>query len=383
MFGGIYPGSDRAWLEVDLAAVRHNADRLRARAGAPLVPMIKADGYGTGAVAVARALGAPFADAPAAGGEPAGAAGDPPWALGIATLDEAAALRDAGCVARVLCTSPLLPDSLPRALALGVRPALHRAADIARWAALGGGPWHLGIDTGMSRAGIRWDAVAALRDLVRAHPPEGVFTHFHSADDLPATQAEQEARFRGALAELGDALPPGILRHAANSPGIAGGGAGAWDLARPGIGVYGAGPEEALGLRPVVHLRARVVDLRQVEPGETVSYGATWTADTPRQVATLAAGYGDGYRRHLSNRGTVLLRGVPCAVVGRVTMDMTMVDVTGVGVAVGDVATLIGRDGDRCLTVNAVAEAGGVSPYELLVGLRLRVPPRYLPEDPR
>jgi len=376
MGDGIYPGADRAWLEVDLAAVRHNADRLRARARAPLVPMIKADGYGTGAVAVARALGAPFADAPVAGE-------DAPWALGIASLDEAAALRDAGCVARVLCTSPLLPESLPRARALGVRPALHRAGDIARWAALGGGPWHLSIDTGMSRAGIRWDAVATVRDLVRAHPPEGVFTHFHSADDLPATQAEQEARFRGALAALGDALPPGTLRHAANSPGIAGGEAGAWDLARPGIGVYGAGPEEALGLRPVVHLRARVVDLRQVEPGETVSYGATWTADTPRQVATLAAGYGDGYRRHLSNRGTVLLRGVPCAVVGRVTMDMTMVDVTGVGVAVGDVATLIGRDGDRCLTVNAVAEAGGLSPYELLVGLRLRVPPRYLPGAPR
>lgn len=375
MRGGIYPGSDRAWLEVDLDAVRHNAARLRQRAGAPLVPMIKADGYGTGAVAVARALGASFGD----GGAKAADGMEPPWALGIATLDEAEALRQAGCTSRVLCTTPLLPEALPRAAALGVRPALHRAEDVARWADAGGGAWHLAIDTGMSRAGARWDAVAAMRPALLAHPPEGVFTHFHSADELPDTQRVQEARFHEALAELADALPAGVLRHVANSAGIAGGEGAAWDLARPGIGLYGAGPEEGFGLAPVVHLRARVVDLRRVEPGETVSYGATWTADAPRDVATVAVGYGDGYRRHLSNRGTVLVRGIPCPVVGRVTMDMTMVDVTGVGAAVGDVATLIGRDGDQCLTVNAVAEAGGLSPYELLVGLRLRVPPHYRP----
>jgi alanine racemase len=110
-----------------------------------------------------------------------------------------------------------------------------------------------------------------------------------------------------------------------------------------------------------------------------VSYGATWTAPERRRIATLGIGYGDGYRRHLSGRGTVLVRGIPCPVVGRVTMDMTMVDVTDAPAELGDVATVLGRDGARCLTVNAVAEAGGLSPYELLVGLRLRVPVRHLP----
>lgn len=376
MLGGIYPGSDRAWLDVDLAAVRHNAHRLRQHAGAPLVPMIKADAYGIGAVAVARALGAPFVgDLPSSD-----VAIEAPWALGVAALDEAEGLRQAGCTARILCTSPLLPEAFARAVALDVRPALHRAEDMIAWAAGGGGAWHLSIDTGMSRAGIRWDLVASLRAALQAHPPEGVFTHFHSADEQPDSQLVQEERFREALDALAGALPPGVLRHAANSAGIAGGAARTpWDLARPGIGLYGAGPEADLGLAPVVHLRARLVDLRRVLPGETVSYGATWTAQAPRDVATVAAGYGDGYRRHLSNCGTVLVRGIPCPVVGRVTMDMTMVDVTGVGAALGDVVTLIGRDGPHCLTVNGVAEAGGLSPYELLVGLRLRVPPRYLP----
>jgi alanine racemase len=381
MLGGIYPGADRAWLEVDLDAVRHNAAVLRRRAGAPLVPMVKADGYGTGAVAVARALGAPFAS-----GTHAPPDGEAPWALGIATLDEAEALRQAGCTARLLCTSPLLGEALPRAAALGVRPSLHRVEDVVAWTTMGEAPWHLSIDTGMSRAGVRWDAVAWLRDLLgerlRAHPPEGVFTHFHSADEWPDTRVEQERRFRQALAELAGVLPAGVLRHAANSAGIAlGEHAPGWDLARPGIGLYGAGPEAELGLAPVVHLRARVVDLRWVEPGETVSYGATWTAPARRRIATLGIGYGDGYRRHLSGRGTVLVRGTPCPVAGRVTMDMTMVDVTEVPCELGDVATLLGRDGGHCLTVNAVAETGGLSPYELLVGLRLRVPVRHRSAD--
>lgn len=377
IYPALLPGSDRAWLEVDLGAVRHNAAELRRRAGAPLVPMVKADGYGTGAVAVARALGAPFAD-----GTVPPPDGNAPWALGIATLDEADQLRQAGCRARILCTTPLLPEALPRAVALGVRPALHTAEGIRAWSAAGGGAWHLSIDTGMSRAGVRWDAVAPLRDLLSAQSPEGVFTHFHSADELPLTRPVQERRFRQALDTLRDVLPPTVLRHAANSAGVAGGHDGsAWSLARPGIALYGAGPDAELGLRPVVHLRARIVDLRWVEPGETVSYGATWTAPGRRRIATLAAGYGDGYRRHLSNCGTVLVGGVPCPVVGRVTMDMTMADVTEAVAALGTVATLIGRDGEAMLTVNTVAAAAGLSPYELLVGLRLRVPPRYLSHE--
>jgi alanine racemase len=130
----------------------------------------------------------------------------------------------------------------------------------------------------------------------------------------------------------------------------------------------------------VAALRARVVDLRDVAAGEPVSYGATWRAAGPRRIATVAAGYADGYRRSLSNRGVALVAGREVPIAGRVTMDMTMLDVTGVPCAVGDVATLLGRDGERVLTADDVAARADVSPYELLAGLRLRVPHQYTPQ---
>ncbi len=375
MTATIYPATSRAWLDVDLDAVRHNVRQLRVRAGVPLIVMVKANAYGVGAVAVSRALGVPFDRTPAAA--------DAPWGLGIASLDEAAELRDAGCRGRILCLTPILPSELSRASALGVRPALHRPEDIGAWAAGGPGgelrPYHLSIDTGMARAGVRWDQVEAVRDTLRAHPPEGVFTHFHSADEDIDSRDEQEARFVDAMLDLGDALPSAVLRHSDNSAGIASRTRlSPGSLARPGIAVYGGMFSELLGLQQVVHLRARVIDLRDVASGETVSYGATWTAARPTRIATISAGYADGYRRHLSNRGEVLIGGVRCPVAGRVTMDMIMVDVTDVPCAVGDVATLIGTDGADTLSTEHVAEMAELSPYELLVGLALRVPSRSL-----
>jgi alanine racemase len=375
----IYPATDRAWLDVDLEAVRHNVRQLRMRAGVPLIVMVKANAYGVGAVLVSRALGVPFDRTPAAA--------DAPWGLGIASLDEAAELREAGCRGRILCLTPLLASELPRAHALGVRPALHRTPDVRAWAAAGQGgesrPYHLAIDTGMARAGVRWDQVKALRDVLREHPPEGVFTHFHSADEDIDSRDEQDARFVDAMLALGDALPAAVLRHSDNSAGIASRtrlSPGA--LARPGIAVYGGMFSELLGLRQVVHLRARLIDIRDVAPGETVSYGATWTAARPSRIATISAGYADGYRRHLSNRGEVLIDGVRCPIAGRVTMDMIMVDVTDVPCAVGDVATLIGTDGAATVSTEQVAEMADLSPYELLVGLALRVPSRPLSSSP-
>jgi alanine racemase len=370
----IYPTRDtdfdRAWLDVDLGAVRHNARRLRERAGVPLVVMVKANSYGVGAVAVCRALGMPFDDQRAAI--------DAPWGAGIASLDEAEALREAGCQGRIVCCTPLLPPELPRAAALDVRPALHRADDIRAWTSSGGGAYHLSIDTGMARAGVRWDAVHALRDVLRVAPPEGVFTHFHSADESLPSREEQDARFASALAALADALPAEVLLHSDNSAGIVSRQTGSpGHLARPGIALYAGMFSADLGLQPVVHLRARVIDLRDVHGGESVSYGATWQASGTRRIATLSAGYADGYRRHLSNAGVVLIKGVRCPVVGRVTMDMTMVDVTEVECGTGDIATLIGRDGTDCLGAEEVAALGGLSPYELLVGLPLRVPVVY------
>jgi alanine racemase len=271
--------------------------------------------------------------------------------------------------------SPILRTELPRALHAGLTPSLHRAEDVAAWAALGGSGWHLSIDTGMSRAGVRWDEVAALCSVLQAHPPEGVYTHFHSADAADGSYDEQVRRFDDALGRL--PARPGMV-HAENSPAVERHAPSRWNVARPGIFLYGVGSGSRVEPEAVAHLRARVIDLRTVRAGETVSYGATWRADRDRRVATVAAGYADGYRRSLGNRGVALVRGREVPVAGWVTMDMTMLDVTDVPCEVGDVATLLGTDGGRTLTAESVGRAAGLSPYEILAGLRLRVPRRYV-----
>jgi alanine racemase len=280
----------------------------------------------------------------------------------------------------IVVFTPLLEESFAAARAARLTPGLGDPRAIARWVERGG-PWHLAIDTGMNRAGVAWDRAAELRELVAAHPPEGAFTHFHSAERNDGSALVQERRFEHALA----ALPtrPAVL-HAENSPGIARRTPSPWTLVRPGVFLYGVGSGAGAGLtpEPVVHLRARVVETRMVCDGETVSYGGTYRAVGERRIATLAAGYADGYRRALGNRGTVLIGGRPAPVAGMVTMDMTMVDVTDVPCEVGDVATLIGRDGDALLDVETVARTADVSPYELLTGLRSRAARVYIEGPP-
>ena len=151
-----------------------------------------------------------------------------------------------------------------------------------------------------------------------------------------------------------------------------------WSVARPGVFLYGVGSGSGVEPEPVAHLRARVVDTRVVRDGETVSYGATWRASGTRRIATVPVGYADGYRRNLSNRGTALLRGRRIPVAGRVTMDMTMFDVTGTDAALGDVVTLLGSEGGQVITVPEMAAAAELSAYEILTGLRLRLPRRYV-----
>jgi len=349
------PATTRAWVEVDLGALRRNGAALAARARVPLLAVIKADGYGLGAVRVARAL------------EPLR-----PWGFGVATVEEGVELRAAGVVHPILILSPIARDDLAAARDAALRPSLGDAAAIAHWRATGAGPWHLSIDTGMSRAGAPWTAVPALRDALLATPPEGAYTHFHSADTDAQSVSEQLRRFRCAL----DALParPRYL-HAENSPALERGGVSPWDLARPGVFLYGvsSGRGATITPEPVAHLRARVLEIRTVPHGDSCSYGATWRASGDRRIATLGVGYADGYRRALSNRGVALIRGRRAPVAGIVTMDMVMLDVTDIPCEVGDVATLIGRDGDDLLTIDDVAESAAMLSYELLVGLKLRV----------
>lgn len=349
----------RAWVDIDLGALRQNARTMAARAGKPLLPMVKADAYGLGAVAVARAL------------EPMDV-----WGFGIAAVREGEELRAAGIRRPILVFTPLLPSEFAEARRLGLTPTLGDPAAIAAWVESGGGPWHLAIDTGMSRAGIPWREVGGIAGAVASSPPTGAFTHFHSAERNDGSMDVQQERFRGALEALGTPIP---LLHAENSPGLERQSPSPWSFARPGVFLYGVGGDDGSAVQPhpVANLRARIVELRTLEDGDTVSYGATYRAHGQRRIATLAVGYADGYRRSSSNRGEVLVHGRRVPVAGMVTMDMTMVDVSTVSCHVGDVATLIGGDGDELIDVNTVARLAELSPYEILVGLRLRVPRRY------
>jgi alanine racemase len=345
----------RAWVDIDLGALQRNAAAIGDHARAPLLPMIKADAYGLGAIPVARVL------------EPL-----EPWGYGVATIREGLELRAAGIARPIVIFTPLSIDELSDVRAAELTPSLGRAEDIGRWHAAGGGAWHLGIDTGMSRAGIRWDEVDQLRSIIAQCPPEGAYTHFHSAELNDDSRAEQERRFRDAIAALPER--PRLL-HAENSAATARLEPSPWDCVRPGIFLYGVGSGEGAQLapEPVVHLRARVIDLRRVRSGETVSYDATYHAVGDRRIATLAVGYADGYPRALSNRGGALIGDRRVCVAGLVTMDMTMVDVTAAPCTLGDIATVIGGDTDGGLDVAAVARTAEMSPYELLTGLRSRI----------
>lgn len=356
------PSERRAWIEIDLGALQRNAAAVAQWARAPLLPMIKADAYGLGAVPVARAL------------EPL-----KPWGYGVATILEGLELRAAGITRPMVIFTPLGDEELVDVRAAELTPSLSRAESIDRWRLEGGGAWHLAIDTGMSRAGVRWDEVSDIRDAISRCPPEGAYTHFHSAELNDGSLAEQEERFRRAL----DTLPerPRIL-HAENSAALARRNESDWACVRPGIFLYGVGSGDGALFEPepVVHVRARVIDLRRVRDGETVSYDATYRAVGDRRIATLGIGYADGYPRSLSNRGCTILGERRVCVAGVVTMDMTMVDVTGVRCALGDVATVIG--GNEALTMASVARAAEMSPYELLTGLRGRLSRVYRLEGP-
>jgi alanine racemase len=344
---------------VDLGAVRRNAAAIAARAGVPILPMVKADGYGLGAVRIARALEE-----------------DEPWGFGVATVGEGEELRRAGITRPIIVFTPLLAEDLDGAEREALIPALGTAATIKRWTPTRM-PWHLDIDTGMNRAGIKWDEIRSLGDLLTACPPDGAFTHYHSAELSNGTMEEQTRRFEEALGQL--PAPPRWL-HAENSPAIERCGRSRWSFARPGVFLYGVNNLDASELQaePVVALRGRIVEIRKTRDGETVSYDGTWTSRGSRRIATVPIGYADGYRRMLGNKGVGLLRGKRVPVAGNVTMDMTMLDVTDVPCQIGDVVTMIGRDGEDEVTVNEVAKLGGISPYEVLTSLRARLPRRYI-----
>ena len=348
----------RAWVEVDLGALRRNGAALAARAGVPLVPMVKADGYGIGGLRAALALDSLN-----------------PWGYGVATVTEGDELRRGGITRPIIVFTPILRTEIDALRRADLTPALGDPAVIESWVRTGR-PWQLQVDTGMSRAGMPWHQVGEHRALFERAAPQGVFTHFHSAQLDDGSRDVQERRFAEVLA----ALPqrPSMV-HCENGPAVERRSPSPWTVVRPGIFLYGVPGFEGGAIRPepVASLRARIVELRTVADGETVSYDATWKAVGPRRIATVPVGYADGYRRGLSNRGSALVGGVRVPVAGRVTMDMTMFDVTGTDAALGDLVTLLGEDAGDVITVGELAQASDISPYEILTGLRLRLPRRY------
>ena len=361
----------RAWVEIRAAAVRENLRRIRDAAGeqAALIPMVKADAYGLGVedmVRCARPLD--------------------PWGFGVATVGEGQELRALGVEEPVVVFSPAAPGEEEAAVAAGLTLSISTVDGLERLKAAtsaAGVPvrFHLEVDTGMGRAGLPWDRMETWLPQVERLAAggmewEGCFTHFHSADLASGGATEEQwRRFRAVL----EKLRPGQGRrmiHACNSPGAlrrAGYGA---DAVRPGIFAYGGVAGEGLpDPTPAVAVRARVLIAREVPAGATVGYGATHAAAGPARWATLGIGYGDGLPRLLSNRGRVLLGGRSCPIVGRISMDVTVVDISDLSeVRAGDVATIIGADGDQCIRVEEVAGLASTINYEVLTGLGGRLP---------
>jgi len=367
--------TERAWIEVDLGALRKNIRVLSDHVGdgCRLLPMVKADAYGLGMERVVRAL------------RPLG-----PWGFGVATTEEGRRLRRTDWAGPVVVFAPTLPSDVPSLVKERLEPvvsgieALLACAEPRDEAPL---CVHLEVDTGMGRLGLGWESAADWAPEVASAVSRGgarlagTATHFHSADRQGDATRIQWNRLQVALEAMRSAgVDPGLV-HAANSAAAMLHAGMEADLVRPGIYLYGGGSWEPQAA-PVVSVRARVLAVRDVPAGATVSYGATWTAPHPARLATLGIGYGDGLRRELSNRGLALIHGVEAPIRGVVCMDTVVVDVTGRDdVGSGDVATLLGTDGGANIRLDEMARQCETIDYEILTGLGNRLPRLELDHD--
>lgn len=366
----------RAWAEVSLDAVRHNISELaRAVAPAAVCAVVKADGYGHGAVPVARAA------------LEAGAG----W-LAVAQVPEAAPLRDLGITAPVLLLSQPRPDELADALALDLDITVYTAPMVAKLAAEAAAAGqvarvHLKVDTGMQRVGAPVDEAVALARAVVDHPSlrlASVWTHCAVADEPDNRFTDEQLdRYEGALLDLERAGIDVPLRHAANSAGAIVHPRARYDLVRCGIAVYGIPPAPELAgkvdLRPALQLATEVAHVKEVAAGTGVSYGLRHRFEVDTTVATLPVGYADGLFRQLGLQGQeVLIGGRRHRMVGAVTMDQVMVDLgPGSAVAVGDEAVLLGRQGDEAISPDEWAARLGTISYEVVCAIGARVERRY------
>ena len=369
-----------AWVEVDLDAVRANTQALVELADpAVVLAVVKADGYGHGAVPVARAA------------LEAGAS----W-LGVALVEEGFELRTAGIDAPILLLSEPPPAAAPAVVeqlltptvytATGIEALAKAVADVGAGAPL---PVHLKVDTGMHRVGCAPDDALDLVDAIASRPElelEALCTHFAVADepDHPYTR-DQMAQFEALLDRLATTGRRPRLVHAANSAGLLAHPDARYDLVRVGIALYGVPPAPSVAdraaLRPVLSLRARVSHVKRLPTGSRVSYGLHYELAGESTVATVPLGYADGVPRNLGVvGGEVLVHGRRVPIAGTVTMDQLMVDTGDVPVEVGDEVVLLGSQGDEHITSQEWADRLGTIAYEIITGIGRRVPRRYLGE---
>lgn len=364
--------------EVNLANLRHNLRVVQRAAGdAHVWAVLKADGYGHGAKAVARTL------------ERAGAQG-----ICVALLEEGVELREAGIKTPILVMGGyygraygelLRHDLIPVVSDLGQIEAM---AEEVRFSGSEAARVHLKVDTGMSRLGALPNDVRKLAEVLRLRPElklHGLMTHFACADlDDPDTIARQLEIFEVATTELAELGLRPEVRHAANSAALLAHAPSCLDVVRPGIALFGVAPGRVAcpELRAVMSVRSELISVREIGAGQGVGYGWTWRAPRVTRVATVPMGYADGLSRGLSNKGHVLVRGRRAPIIGVVSMDMTMIDVTDIpGAELGDEAVLMGTQrgllGEDTISSAEIAEHLGTIPWEVLTAISRRVPRFY------
>ena len=365
------------YVKIDLDAIAENFRNICKKAGAPVMAVVKANAYGHGAVQVARLLARDAAF------------------FGVSSTAEALELRRAGIEKPILIFGHTPPENFPVIIENDIRVAIFRYEDARKLsqAAVDSGKtaaFHFVVDTGMSRIGFQptQEDADICAEIVKLPGivPEGLFSHFATADsaDLTRTnaQAERYAAFDKMLTQRGVQIK---LRHIDNSAGIMNFGCH-YDMVRAGIVLYGLYPsdevdKQLLSLKPAMSWHSRVSHVKPLELGRQISYGGTFEVTSPMTVATVPAGYADGYRRNLSNKFYVLIKGQKARILGRVCMDQFMVDVTDIaGVQPGDEVVLFGSQGDAEIPVEEIAAASDSFNYEFVCGINRRVP-RYFVAD--
>ena len=371
---------DRGFLAVDLDAIVENMQNMKGNISenTKMIGVIKTNGYGHGSVPIAKVL------------EPL----DFMYGFAVATFEEAVELRRNGIKKPLLILGYSFPYCYEDLAELDVRPAVFRrdmltflnqaAEKVGKKIKV-----HVKVDTGMSRIGIRPDesGLDFVRELLSCEylELEGIFTHFAKADEYDKTGAmKQLGRFRDFIRRIEESLQVKIpVKHCSNSAGILEIKDANMDVVRAGITLYGLAPSgevdmNLVPLRPAMSLYSHVVFVKDLFPGEAVSYGGTFVADKTMRVATIPLGYGDGYPRSLSNKGYVLIHGRKAPILGRVCMDQFMVDVSDIaGVKEGDLVTLLGRDGEESITAENLGEVSGRFNYELVCDFSKRIPRLY------